>query len=91
VSVEDQLVLAADGVAEGDEARVVSRSRHQHLLALDLLADVERRRADVHEQLGACEREIGRRGPGCHMSSQIVRPTSVSPISSSTRSRPGAK
>ena len=30
-------------------------------------------------------------GPGCHMSSQIVRPTSVSPSSSSSRSRPGAK
>jgi hypothetical protein len=30
-------------------------------------------------------------GPGCHMSSQIVGPTSVPPCSSSTSSRPGAK
>ena len=30
-------------------------------------------------------------GPGCHMSSQIVTPTSVSPTSISTRSRPGGE
>ena len=61
VPVEDQLVLAADGVAERDEGRVVARARHEHLLALDLASDMERRRADVHEQLRAGEREIGRR------------------------------
>src|SRR5436190_20897893 len=41
--VEDQLVLAADRVAERDEARVVARARDEHLLALPFLADVVRR------------------------------------------------
>jgi hypothetical protein len=63
VSVENQLVLAADRVAERDEAGVVARTRDEHLLALDLATDVERRRADVHEQLRAREREVGRRRP----------------------------
>ena len=49
VAVEDQLVLPADRVAEGDEARIVAGARDEHLLALDLLADMERRGADVHE------------------------------------------
>ena len=47
VAVEDELVLAADGVAEREEARVVARARDEHLLALALLADVERRRGEV--------------------------------------------
>ena len=42
VPVEDQLVLPADGVAQRDEARVVARAHAQHLLALAILADVER-------------------------------------------------
>ena len=62
--VEDQLVLAAHRVAERDEARVVSRAGHEHLLALDLLTDMERRRTDVHEQLCAGERKVGRRRSG---------------------------
>ena len=61
VAVEDQLVLPADRVAERDEARVVARAHLQHLLALAVLADVERRRGDVRDQLRAGEREIGRR------------------------------
>ena len=61
VAVEDQLVLAADGVAERDEARVVGRAHLEHLLALAVLADVERRGGDVRDQLRAGEREVGRR------------------------------
>ena len=64
VAVEDQLVLPADRVAEGDEARIVAGARDEHLLALDLLADVERRGADVHEQLRSRQREVGRGRPG---------------------------
>ena len=61
VPVEDQLVLAADAVAEGDEARVVPRARGEHLLALPVAPDVERRGRDVRQKLGAREREVGRR------------------------------
>ena len=64
MSVEDQLVLAAHRVAERDEARVVPRAGHEHLLTLVRPADVERRRREVHDQLGAREREIGRRRAG---------------------------
>src|SRR4029078_10406460 len=64
VAVEDQLVRAADGVAEGDEARVVARARGQHLLAFPILAEVERRRGDVRDELRAAEREVRGRGPG---------------------------
>ena len=42
VPVEDELVLAADRVDEGDEGDVVARPRGKHLLALTLLAEVER-------------------------------------------------
>ena len=61
--VEDQLVLSADRIAEGDEARIVERPHAQHLLALSVLADVERRRRDVRDQLRAAQREVGRRRP----------------------------
>ena len=64
VPVEDQLVLAADRVAERDEAGVVARARGEHLLALAVAADVERRGREVDEQLRAGEREIGRGRPG---------------------------
>jgi predicted amidohydrolase len=64
VTVEDQLVLAADRVAERDEAQVVGRPYLQHLFALTVLADVERRGRDVRNQLCAREREVGRRWPG---------------------------
>ena len=64
VAVEEELVLAADGVAEREVARVVARASDEHLLALALLADVERRRGDVRQQLRAGEREVGRRRPG---------------------------
>ena len=60
MAVEDQLVLAADEVAEGEEGGVVARPRDEHLLAVLGLADVVRRRRDVHEQLRAGEREVGR-------------------------------
>ena len=45
---------------ERDEARRVARALLEHLLALALLADVERRRRDVDEQLRAGQREVGR-------------------------------
>ena len=63
MAVEDELVLCAHGVHERDEARVVACADDQHLLALALLPDVERRRRDVHEELRAREREVGRRRP----------------------------
>ena len=59
--VEDELVLAADEVAEREVRARVARPGHEHLLALLRLADVERRGGEVHEQLRAGEREIGRR------------------------------
>src|SRR5262249_15185690 len=64
VAVEDQLVLAADRVAERDEARIVARTHAQHLLALAVLADVERRGGDVRDELGAGECEVGGRRAG---------------------------
>ena len=64
VAVEEELVLAADGVAEREVARVVARASDQHLLPLTLLADVERRGREVREQLGSSQREVGRRRPG---------------------------
>ena len=60
MAVEDQLVLPADRVAEGDEARVVACAGGEHLLALAVAVDVERRGGDVGEQLGAREGEVGR-------------------------------
>ena len=63
MAVEDQLVLPAHCVAERHEACVVACASHEHLLALDFLPDVERRRAHVHEQLGARQRQVGRRRP----------------------------
>ena len=63
-AVEDQLVLAADHVAVRDEARVVARPHAQHLLALAVLADVERRGGDVEHDLRAGERQVGRRRAG---------------------------
>ena len=59
VAVEDQLVLPADGVAERDVRRRVARARAEHLLALAVAQQMERRRGDVHDQLRAGEREIG--------------------------------
>ncbi len=64
VPVEDELVLAAGHVAERDERRVVARAGGEHLLPLAVLADVERRRRHVHEQLRAGQREVGRRRSG---------------------------
>src|SRR5207249_2849908 len=64
VSVEDELVLAADGVAEGDEARVVPRAGSEHLLPLAVAAEVERRRRNVRDQLRSGEREVRRRRAG---------------------------
>ena len=64
VTVEQQLVLAADEVAESEVRGVVPGARHQHLLAVFGLADVVRRRREVDEQLCARECQVGRGRPG---------------------------
>ena len=61
VTVEDELVLAADEVAEGEVGGVVARPRDQHLLAILGLADVERRRRRVDDERRPGQREVGRR------------------------------
>jgi hypothetical protein len=63
MAVEDQLVLATDGIDERDEARRVPRPEREHLLTLAVLADMERRRRDVDEQLRAGQRQVGRGRP----------------------------
>ncbi len=64
MSVEDEFVLPADEIAEGEVRARVAGPRDQHLLALLGLADVERRGREVHDQLRAGKREIrlGRAG-----------------------------
>ncbi len=62
--VEDQLVLAADRVAQCDGARVVASAAPQHLLTLAVLAHVERGRRKVRDQLRAGQRQLGCRRPG---------------------------
>ena len=63
VAVEDELVLTADRVHERDPAHVVTSPDGEHLLPLAALADVERRRGDVGDDVRPGEREIGRRRP----------------------------
>src|SRR5438132_11676980 len=53
VAVEDQLVLAADGVDVGDVGTVVDGAPAHHLLTRAPLALVIRRAVDVDEQLDA--------------------------------------
>ena len=57
--VEEQLVLAADEVAEGEIGRVVAGPGDQHLLPVLRLADEVRGGREVDDQLRAGEREIG--------------------------------
>src|SRR5207237_9754612 len=64
MAVEDQLVLAPDGVAERDEAEIVPCAGDEHLLTLPVAADVEGRGGDVDEKLGTGKREIRRRRAG---------------------------
>ena len=61
MAVEDELVLSADEIAEREVRARVASTRHEHLLAVLGLADVERRRREVHDQLRPGEREVGRR------------------------------
>ena len=60
VSVEDELVLPTDEVAEGEVGAGVARSRHQHLLPLFRLADVEGRCGEIDDELRAGEGEVSR-------------------------------
>src|SRR5256885_1511503 len=64
MSVEHELVLGTDRVAERYEARVVASPLDEHLFALAILPDVERRRRDVDDELRSGKREVGRRRPG---------------------------
>jgi hypothetical protein len=61
VAVEDELVLAADEVAERDGAEVVPRPLDEHPLAVDALAQVVRRRGRVEDQRGAGRRLVRER------------------------------
>ncbi len=61
VPVEDELVLAADEVAEGEERAGVASPRDEHLLAVLGLPHVERRRGQVDDELRAREGEVGGR------------------------------
>ena len=71
-AVEDQLVVAADLVAEQDRDAVEPRERRHHLASLRRLADVERRgravrdepRARRHELAGGIDRVVEHLGPG---------------------------
>ena len=60
VPVEDELVLAADEVAEREVRARVARASDEHLLALLGLADVERGRGQVHDELRSRQGKIGR-------------------------------
>ena len=64
VSVEDELVLTADEVAEGDVRARVARAGDEHLLALLGLPDMERRGREVDDELCSGESEIRRGRPG---------------------------
>ena len=64
VPVEDELVLAADRVAERDPHAVLPRTRGEDRLALLGPPDVEGRRREVDDELGARRDELGRRRPG---------------------------
>ena len=75
VAVEDQLVLAADEVAEGDGGEVVARALDEHPLALQRPCRAWYGDADALTISGApasASSEAG--GPGVQMSSQIVSP-----------------
>ena len=61
VSVEDQLVLAADGVHEHDGGEVVDRPLDEHPLAAVPVADAVGRGRQVHDHLRAGQR-LGHRG-----------------------------
>ncbi len=64
VTVEHELVLAADEVAEGDVRACVARTRDEHLFALLGLPDMERRRREIDDELCSRESEVGRGWPG---------------------------
>ena len=59
VAVEEELVLAADGVAEQHRHQVVPGPLDQHALALEALAQVVGRGREVHDHFGAGEGLVG--------------------------------
>ncbi len=64
VPVEDELVLAADHVAEGDTHAALSGSRGEDRLALLRPPDVVRGCREVDDELGTCRGQSGGRWPG---------------------------
>ena len=64
VTVEHELVLAADEVAEGEVRACVARTRDEHLFAFLGLPDMERRRREIDDELCSRESEVGRGWPG---------------------------
>ncbi len=64
VTVEDQLVLAADERAEGHRGEAVARALGDHLLALAALAGLVGRGGDVEHQPRAGQRLVGHRRTG---------------------------
>ena len=76
VTVEQQLVLAADEPAERDRDPVFAGAPAEHALPVETLAGVVGRGGDVHDQPRAVGRLLRAGGPGSQMSSQTVNPTS---------------
>jgi len=64
VAVEDELVLAADEVAERHRGQGVAGALHQHVLPLAALARVVGRGREVDDHGGAGQRLVGQRRPG---------------------------
>ena len=80
MAVEDQLVLAADRVAERDEARVVACARTCSISSRSRSLPTWNGEAEMFATscAPASARSVAG-GPGCQMSSQIVGPTTTSP------------
>ena len=92
VPVEDELVLAADGVARRRRSTTLSRARVASICSRSRSLPTWNGEAEM--LTSSCAPASARSvagGPGCQMSSQTVGPISASPCSSRTRSRPGAK
>ena len=91
LAVEDQLVLAADRVAEGEGDAVGLGALGDHRLAGGALAARVGRARRVDDQARAGGRLVGLGRPWTQMSSQIVRPTGTPATSTTRGSGPGSK